>query len=1026
MIFILKGKTIFVVFLFIVCFHVHAQLCTGSLGDAVVKIDFGTGTSSHGTALGTGITSYTYTTADFPNDGSYTIEKATNTPGTWWTTTDHTGGGYMMVVNASLSTTDYFYKNTVTGLCPDTTYEFAAWIMNLLRSNDTSPPNITFTIESTSGTILGTYNTGDIGLSSSAVWKQYGFYFTTPTGISTVVIRMRNNKAGAAPGNDIALDDITFRACGPTVTSSVQNNTNTDLTICQGDTQSYTLSGTVSSGYSNPAYQWQVSNDSGSTWTDIAGANSLTYSFVPASAVGTYLYRMAVAQSSNISSATCRVVSNTISFKVNESSIAPTFTTVQPTCDVPTGTINIAATANTTYSIDGTNFQTSGVFSGLAGGDYNITAKLSSGCASNPVVAHINSVASSSATPTYSVIQPVICSNPLGTITITSLDYEYSFDNGTNWSTNNSRSDLVAGDYLIKTRNSSGCETTAVLVSILVPPGYPPTPTVSVIQPDCVTATGTITISDSAASYSFDNGENWITSNSRNDLVPNVYKVLIKNNLGCVSLVANEVEIKAYINQEPLVTGTSPQTFCVQQKAVLNNIAVNGQNVKWYDALTNGNLLPNTTILESKTYYVSQTISICESERIPIVINIQNTATPSGDSYQNFCTSQKPTIGNLVPQGANVVWYDNATNGAILPSTTSLINGATYYASQTINGCESVNRLAVSVSIVAPTLSFNNVSANVCDESNDGAEIINLTSYNAEITSCSSCIFSYYTSLIGAENQTAANQINNVSNYNLTSGTTIIYVRIDSSDKCFQIAELNLTLMSVPVISISDVVSLCQNNDVEVHAGAGFDSYLWSNGATSESIVIANEGNYSVTVTQNHDNVICSSTKDFQVKLSNSATIQNLVVQDWTDSENVIEVQLADASLGNYEYSIDGNAYQDSNIFSGLATGDYVVYVRDKNGCGTVNQEVFLLNYPKFFTPNQDGYNDTWGIKFSETEPTINTKIFDRYGKFLKELNAYTSWDGTFNGKELPSTDYWFVVTRANGKIYKGHFTLKR
>lgn len=247
MIFILKGKTIFVVFLFIVCFHVHAQLCTGSLGDAVVKIDFGTGTASHGTALGTGITSYTYTTADFPNDGSYTIEKATNTPGTWWTTTDHTGGGYMMVVNASLSTTDYFYKNTVTGLCPDTTYEFAAWIMNLLRSNDTSPPNITFTIESTSGTILGTYNTGDIGLSSSAVWKQYGFYFTTPTGISTVVIRMRNNKAGAAPGNDIALDDITFRACGPTVTSSVQNNTNTDLTICQGDTQSYTLSGTVSS-----------------------------------------------------------------------------------------------------------------------------------------------------------------------------------------------------------------------------------------------------------------------------------------------------------------------------------------------------------------------------------------------------------------------------------------------------------------------------------------------------------------------------------------------------------------------------------------------------------------------------------------------------------------------------------------------------------------------------------------------------------------------------------------------------------
>lgn len=1019
-----KALILFTLFLFVV--RLQAQLCTGSLGDAVVKIDFGTGTSSHGTALGTGITSYTWTTADFPNDGSYTIEKTTNTPGTWWTTTDHTGGGYMMVVNASLSTTDYFYKNTVTGLCPDTTYEFAAWIMNLLRSNDTSPPNITFTIESTSGTILGTYNTGDIGLSSSAVWKQYGFYFTTPTGISTVVIRMRNNKAGAAPGNDIALDDITFRACGPTVTSSVQNNTNTNLTICQGDTQSYTLSGTVSSGYSSPAYQWQVSNDGGTIWTDISGANGLNYSFIPASTVGTYLYRMAVAQSSNINSATCRVVSNSISFKVNESSIAPTFTTVQPTCDVPTGTINIVTTTNTTYSIDGTNYQTSGIFSGLAGGDYNVTAKLNTGCASTPVIAHINSVASSSATPTYSVVQPVICSNPLGTITITSLDYEYSFDNGTTWSANNSRSDLVARDYSIKTRNSSACETTAVLVSVLVPPGYPPTPTVSVIQPDCISATGTITISDSAASYSFDNGENWQTSNSKNNLIPGTYKVLIKNNLGCISLVANEVEIKTYVNQEPLVTAASPQTFCVQQNAVLNDVTVNGQNLKWYDALTNGNLLSNTTILESKTYYISQTIAICESERIPIVINIQNTATPIGDSYQNFCTSQKPTIGNLIVEGTNIVWYDSNINGNILPLITSLINGATYYASQTINGCESVNRLAVSVSIVAPTLIFNNVSAAVCDELNDGSEIVNLITYNAEITSCSSCDFSYYITLSGAENKTATDQINDFANYILSRGTTVIYVRIDSTDKCFQVAELTLTLVNTPEISISDVVSLCQNKDVEVHAGSGFDSYLWSNGATSESVVFTEAGNYSVTITQNHGNVICSSTKDFQVKLSNSATIQNLTVQDWTDSENVIEVQLANNSLGNYEYSIDGISYQDSNIFSGLGTGDYVVYVRDKNGCGIVNQEVFLLNYPKFFTPNQDGYNDTWGIKFSESEPTINTKIFDRYGKFIKELNAYTNWDGTFNGKDLPSTDYWFVVTRANGKIYKGHFTLKR
>ncbi len=137
-------------------------------------------------------------------------------------------------------------------------------------------------------------------------------------------------------------------------------------------------------------------------------------------------------------------------------------------------------------------------------------------------------------------------------------------------------------------------------------------------------------------------------------------------------------------------------------------------------------------------------------------------------------------------------------------------------------------------------------------------------------------------------------------------------------------------------------------------------------------------------------------------------------------------VSVADPSQGDYKYSIDGINYQDSNTFTGLLSGDYIVYVKDNNECGIVNQEVFILNYPKYFTPNADGYNDTWAIKFSETEPTIDIKIFDRYGKFIKQLNATSSWDGTFNGHQLPSTDYWFVVTRASGKVYKGHFSMKR
>ena len=411
-------------------------MCTGSLGDPVVKLDFGSGTSTHGSALGTGITSYAWTTANFPSDGSYTVESTTNTPGTWWTTTDHTGGGYMMVVNASFSTTDYFYKNTVSGLCAGTTYEFAAWIMNLLRSQDNSPPDITFTIEDTSGTILGTYTTGNIGLSSSATWKQYGFFFTTPSGVSTVVIRMRNNKAGAAPGNDIALDDITFRACGPTVTSEIVDESVTNLEVCENESKSITLSGSVSSSaYTTVGYQWQNSTDGGVTWTDISGANKATYTFV-SGAVGVYKYRLATADSSNISSSNCRVFSNEITINVKSGPIQPTVETTQPNCDVPSGTITVTAPAGLSYSVDGVNYQSSMIFSGLAGGDYKVTSK-SSSCVSSPVMAHINLVAISTATPTINIIQPVICNNPYGTITVTSLDAEYSFDNGLTWQTSN-------------------------------------------------------------------------------------------------------------------------------------------------------------------------------------------------------------------------------------------------------------------------------------------------------------------------------------------------------------------------------------------------------------------------------------------------------------------------------------------------------------------------------------------------------------------------------------------------------------
>ena len=256
----------------------------------------------------------------------------------------------------------------------------------------------------------------------------------------------------------------------------------------------------------------------------------------------------------------------------------------------------------------------------------------------------------------------------------------------------------------------------------------------------------------------------------------------------------------------------------------------------------------------------------------------------------------------------------------------------------------------------------------------------------------------------------------------------IIYVRIDSTNGCHQVVQLKLTLFSTPTINLKDMIPICENATITVNAGNGFNSYVWSTGVTNQqSIVINQAGNYSVTVSKNNGSVTCYKTKNFTVAKSNIATISSIESSDWTDEQNTISVILSQSSVGNYEYSLDGIQYQDSPIFNNLRSGFYTIYVNDKNNCGKITDDIFLLMYPVFFTPNDDGYNDFWKIKLSEFERGLTIKIFDRFGKFLKFLdNDDYGWDGTYNQKPLPSDDYWFVVTRANGDEFKNHFTLKR
>jgi gliding motility-associated-like protein len=313
-------------FLLLLCLLSHTaktQLCQGSLGDPIVNITFGSG-SNPGPSL-PAVTGYQYISGDCPSDGFYTVRN--NTSGcfgsTWFSLSkDHTGdtNGYFMLVNASVQPS-VFYLDTVKGLCGNTTYEFAAWIMNILKSsacgNAGIQPNLTFRIENTNGSLLKSYNTNNIQPSNTADWKQYGFFFTTPSNVNDIVLRITNNSQGGC-GNDLALDDITFRPCGPLLIPSFSDVQSNEKNLCEGDNKQVTINCTASAGFNNPSYQWQQSLNNGITWTDISGETSTTLirNFAPA-IIGNYMYRLTAAEAGNMNIPKCRIASTALTIKVN-------------------------------------------------------------------------------------------------------------------------------------------------------------------------------------------------------------------------------------------------------------------------------------------------------------------------------------------------------------------------------------------------------------------------------------------------------------------------------------------------------------------------------------------------------------------------------------------------------------------------------------------------------------------------------------------------------------------------------------
>ncbi|RKE92378.1 T9SS type B sorting domain-containing protein [Ichthyenterobacterium magnum] len=366
---------------------------------------------------------------------------------------------------------------------------------------------------------------------------------------------------------------------------------------------------------------------------------------------------------------------------------------------------------------------------------------------------------------------------------------------------------------------------------------------------------------------------------------------------------------------------------------------------------------------------------------------------------------------------------------------TNVSNPQTIYTRvvDNLTGCISSNISELTLEV--STTSVRDISIVICDDDgvSDGTYNFNLNDISVDILNnlplnLGLVFYETYENALLEVNPLATN-FTNTTPYNQT-----IYARVENANACFGISEVQLTVLELPNIETEHQTIYCLNTFPELLTLTGgiIDDlpsnyyYNWSTGETTSEILINQPGTYTVRVT-NTDG--CFKDRTITVLPSNIATFTNIEVTD-ASSNNTITVFVT--GEGIYQYAIDNpnGPYQDSNLFENVSYGFHTIYVRDiKNDCGTVDTQVSVIGFPKFFTPNGDDVNEHWQVKgiSSQFQPNTDIFIFDRFGKLIAQLDPLgAGWDGTLNGYPLPANDYWFAVTLQDGRIFKSHFALKR
>jgi gliding motility-associated-like protein len=926
---IVYSKSIFIHLFFMLIIICACQTAFAqSLGDPIVDITFGSGTATRSGALpsDSGSTTYTYSSSGFPSDDYYTI--ANTTAGMfngWWTTTDHTGntGGYMMIVNGSYDP-GIFYTRTVTGLCGNTTYQFAAWIKNLLNYSGILP-NVTFSIETTTGTVLGTGNTGDIATGN--VWIQYPFTFTVPANTESVVIKMTNNAPGGI-GNDIAIDDITFRPYGSQVSASFASSATTQ-SLCAGNTQSITVNVTTALA---SGYEQKLQEDINGTWTDESIASTATsFTFTSPATAGIYLYRVVSGLTDNISSSECVVSSNQLTLAVNPVPVA-------------------------TFSVSNTE------------------------CLGNATVFTDKS-----------------------TSTLAISNWLWNFGDGsTSTLQNPTHTYASSGMYpvTLTVTNSGGCSAISAPQTVQVNAQAVAAFTSS--SPDCtgqsVTFTDASTSADgSIAKWIWNYGDGEIDTLLNNATHMHTYTtsgsnlvtLQVSSASGCVSNIASQTIM---VNPLPIANFSMPDV-CLSDA---------------YAQFTDESTIADGT--QSSFIYLWNFGDANATAANPNTSTIQNPQ------------HKYSAVGNYVVSLTVTSKYGCVSS---TKSQTFTVNGAVPQAGFTV---ENSSNLCSSDSVT-----FDNTS-NV--DFGSITKIVFYYDYNN--TPTDSSVFYKDSGQIPSNNK--FNHSYGIFNTPVTKNYDVRMV-VYSGETCFSTFDNTITINANPVVTLSTIGSLCQDaNPVQITEDKnGFSGTgVFSGTGISSTGLFSPSKSGTGTFTINYlftDVTGCtySSTQTVTVNPSPVITLPSSYTL-LARGQVTLEASVSGDSL-TYQWT-PTTGLNNANLLNPVAdpTTDtqYQLTVTSSKGCtAAATVDVLVLQapvVPNTFTPNGDGINDTWQIKYLDSYPDCTVSVFNRYGARLFYSVGYPNpWDGNYNGSPVPAGVYYYVIDPKHGrKILSGSLTILR